>query len=61
MTHDEYIQELQAHAERIERAEREGWLLQPITLDQRAFDLRMAKENQQAKEWFQRERTRQYG
>jgi hypothetical protein len=41
MTNDEIQKTLYAYSLRIERAEREGWTMLPIPLEQRAFDLRM--------------------
>lgn len=41
MTDEEIQTTLYAHSLRIARAEREGWFLKPIPLEERAFNLRM--------------------
>lgn len=48
--------ELMLHAQKIERARREKWALQPMPIDEFAFNLRMRELGLQINEWFERQR-----
>jgi hypothetical protein len=54
MTEQDAQLKIQRHERRIQRAQREGWAMHPIPLDQYAFNIRMHNLSQLKDAWAQR-------